>query len=609
MRLKSFLAAGIAVLTFAAPLTAHPNEAGRDAGAAQPAPGAQSPAPAAQSPAPAAQQAAPRTPPPAQIANIEWKTELGFEPERFRSHVMFLGDDLLEGRAAGTRGHEMAAHYVAQQFAGLGLKPGNDGSWFQQVTLGRSTQAGTARLLVGGQPVAVGESALFMPAYQSQPFAGEAEAVFVGYGIDAPTQGHDDYRGLDVRGKIVVLLPGLPQGLPSDVSAHLGQERARMAANRGAIGMIVLRPPAAATQAPLSRLAGMVSQPNTTWVNSNGRLGAERERIGFTAIGDAPLAEALFAGAPRNWTQVMAEAAAGQRPRGFALRPRVRAERQAQVETFTSPNVVAIIPGSDPALANEYVLLTAHLDGVGVVPEAGDNQPNSANNEGADRIRNGAMDNTTGIATLIEVARHFSQPGNQPRRPILLAAVTAEEIGLLGAGFLAANPVVNGRIIANVNLDMPILTYDFQDVIAFGAEHSEVGQAVQRAAQAMNVGLSADPLPEQGLFTRSDHYQFVKQGVPSVFLMTGFANGGEAKFRGFLGNEYHSIRDDLSQAFDWQAGARFAELNYRIARELANGPSAPRWYQGSFFGDTLGGDQPRAPRPAAAATAAPAGAR
>jgi Zn-dependent M28 family amino/carboxypeptidase len=168
--------------------------------------------------------------------------------------------------------------------------------------------------------------------------------------------------------------------------------------------------------------------------------------------------------------------------------------------------------------------------------------------------------------------------------------------------------VVGGRIIANVNLDMPILTYDFQDVIGFGSEHSEVGLAVQRAAQAMGVGLSADPLPEQGLFTRSDHYMFVLRGIPSIFLMTGFANGGEAKFRGFLGNEYHSIRDDLSQEFNWQAGARFAELNFRIARELANAQAAPRWYQGSFFGDTLGGNQPRAPRPPVAA-AAPAGAR
>ena len=145
------------------------------------------------------------------------------------------------------------------------------------------------------------------------------------------------------------------------------------------------------------------------------------------------------------------------------------------------------------------------------------------------------MDNATGIATLIEVAREMSRPGNRPRRPILFAAVTAEEKGELGAQYLSRHPVVgSGRVIAVVNLDMPVLTYDFQDVIAFGAEHSTLGPIVPRAAARMGVALSPDPLPEEGLFTRSDHYSFVLQGIPSVFLMTGFANGGRARFTDFL---------------------------------------------------------------------------
>lgn len=583
MRLKTLLVAGIAALSFAVP------------GHAQPAPAAP---PGQAAPAPA-------SPPPAQLTDTEWRTELGFEPEAFRSHVLFLADDLMEGREAGTRGHELAARYVASQLAGLGLRPGNGQSWFQPVRLGTATATEGARLTIGGQIFRSGESFIFRPAFQSGPLAIEAPLVFVGHGIDAPTQGHDDYRGLNVRGKVVVMLAGLPQGLPSDVGAHLGSARAQMAAARGAVGVIVLRSDAVAIRSPMSGLAGFAVRPSTTWVDEAGNPGARHDQLRFGAIGDAAIANALFAGSRRGWAQIGADVAANRRPAGFALRPTVRAERDARSETITSPNVVGIIPGSDPSVANEYVLLMAHLDGVGVMPEAGDHQPNAQPAAGShDRVRNGAMDNSTGIATLIEVARKFNEEGHRPRRPILLAAVTAEEKGLLGAGFMARNPVVDGRIVGVVNLDMPILTYDFQDVIAFGAEHSEMGPMVERAARAMNVALSADPLPEQGLFTRSDHYPFVQEGIPAVFLMTGFANGGEAKFRGFLGNEYHSVRDDLNQQFNWQAGARFAELNFRIARELANAQTPPRWYRGSFFGDTLGGDQPRAPRPVASAPAA-----
>jgi Zn-dependent M28 family amino/carboxypeptidase len=235
------------------------------------------------------------------------------------------------------------------------------------------------------------------------------------------------------------------------------------------------------------------------------------------------------------------------------------------------------------------MLLMAHLDGLGVrAPRAGD----TAN---ADQIRNGAMDNATGVATLIEVARQFMRDHERPRRPILLAAVTAEEMGLVGAEYLAHNPV-GGRVAAVVNLDMPVLTYPFSDVIAFGAEHSTLGPIVRRAAARMNVALSADPLPHEGLFTRSDHYKFVREGVPSVFLMTGFAGEGRERFTRFLADTYHSPRDDLNLPFDWQAGARFAQLNYLIAREIADSREAPRWYADSFFGDAVAAGQPRAQR-------------
>jgi len=535
-----------------------------------------------------------------------------FSADAFRAHVTFLADDLLEGRDTGSRGYEIAARYVATQFAALGLQPGGvNGSWYQPVEFVRYTGANDATITVGGRTFTQGREMTMRASPDTAALNAEAELVFVGYGLDMPSHGFDDYRGLDVRGKIVVVLSGLPSGTPSDVAAHLSSDKRRMAGARGAIGMITVRTRADAQTVPWDRAVRFGGRPAMTWAEPDGTPHNDGAGLRFSAGVSEEAAQTLFTGARRSLDAVLSEAAtAGVKPRGFALTQRARVTRGAGTSTrMSSPNVVAILPGTDPSVANEYVLLTAHLDHIGIR----DPRPNDAPN--ADRINNGALDNAGGIATLIEVARAFSRPGNRPRRPIMIAAVAAEEKGLLGAGFLAHHPLVpaGARVISDVNLDMPILIYDFQDVIAFGAEHSTMGPTVARAAARMNVRLSPDPLPEEGLFTRSDHYNFVKAGIPTVFLMTGFANGGEAAFRGFLAGNYHGVGDDLSQPINWQAGARFARLNYLIAREIADGAEVPRWYRGSFFGDAFGGNQPRAPRPTgtdapvAAGTTQPAG--
>jgi hypothetical protein len=514
-----------------------------------------------------------------------------FTPERFRQHVTFLADDLLEGRETGTRGYDIAARYVATGFEGLGLRPGGRaGSWYQQVPFVRMAMTAPAALTIGGQSFAHGAGATFRQSPEAGRTQLTAPAVFVGYGLEAPAFGLDDYRGLNVRGKIVVVLDGTPHGLPSDVSAHLGSEKRRIAARRGAVGLITLRSLASAARMPLR--ASRLPEPGITWVDARGQPYTDSPSLRFVATVDPAAGEALFQGARRPFAEVMAEAARqGTRPRGFALRQTVGFTRESANTELSSPNVIGILPGSDPALAGEYVLLMAHLDGLGV-REGGE----------GDRIRNGAMDNATGISTLLEVARQMSQPGNRPRRPIIFAAVTAEEKGLLGAQYLARNPVIEGgRVVGVVNLDMPVLTYNFSDVIAFGAEHSTLGPIVERAAARMNVAVTPDPLPEQGLFTRSDHYMFVREGVPAVFLMTGFAGEGGERFRNFLATQYHSPQDDLNLPFDWNAGARFAELNYLIAREIADAAEAPRWYRDSFFGSTLAPNAPKAARPVAVA--------
>lgn len=519
-----------------------------------------------------------------------------FSVDAFRAHVTFLADDLLEGREAGTRGYDLAARYVSTQFAALGLQPGGaNGSWYQPVEFVRYGGATDATITVGGRVFTQGRELSMRASPDPAPLALDAPLVFVGYGIDMPSHGYDDYRGLDVRGKIVVVLSGVPQGTPSDVAAHLNSDKRRMAGARGAVGMIIVRT-RADSGFPWERAVRFGGRPGTTWLETDGTPFNEDAGLRFAATLSEEAAPTLFAGAPRQLARVLDEAArAGAKPRGFPLARTARVARAAPTQTrFSSANVIAILPGTDPGVADEYVLLTAHLDHIGIREP----RPNDAPD--ADRINNGAMDNATGIATLIEVARAFSRPGARPRRPIIIAAVTAEEKGLLGAQFLSRHPVIgNGRIVSEVNLDMPILTYDFQDVIAFGAEHSTMGPIVARAAARMGVRVSPDPLPEEGLFVRSDHYNFVQIGVPSVFLMTGFAGDGERAFRGFLSTRYHSPADDLSQDIDWAAGAKFARLNYLIAREIADGAEVPRWYRGSFFGDAFGGTQPRAERPAA----------
>jgi hypothetical protein len=512
-----------------------------------------------------------------------------FSAEAFRAHVTFLADDLLEGREAGTRGYDIAARYVASQFAALGLTPGANGGWHQPVDFVQIRISGAPTLTVAGRTFTQGRELAMRAGADAAALSLEAPLVFAGYGIDMPAHGFDDYRGLEVRGRIVVVLTGTPDGIPSDVAAHLNGDKRRMAAARGAVGLISVRTRADSAATAWNRAVRAGERPLTTWVEPGGEPYFDGAGLNFTATLDDGAARALFAGAPRTLDAVLGEAAvAGRRPRGFALAGTARVTRPAsEVSRFASENVLAVLPGSDPSVAGEYVLLMAHLDHLGI----------RAAGEG-DRINNGAMDNATGIATLIEVARAMSRPGNRPRRPILFAAVTAEEKGLLGAQFLSRHPVTgNGRVISVVNLDMPLLTYDFQDVTAFGAEHSTMGPLVARAAARMGVALSPDPLPEEGLFTRSDHYRFVQRGVPSVFLITGFANGGRERFNAFLEGQYHKPGDDLTQPFNWQAGARFARLNYLIAREIADGAEPPRWYRGSFFGDAFGGDQPRAPRP------------
>jgi Zn-dependent M28 family amino/carboxypeptidase len=523
------------------------------------------------------------------------KTASDFSADRFKAHVTFLADDLLEGREAGTRGHEIAARYIASQFALSGVKPGGaDGSYFQPVDLLEAAQAGakpTFGLTTprGTESLEYGRSVMMRGPLTAGPVSVDAPLVFVGYGMKDAAVGYDDYQGLDVRGKIAVVLWGSPKDMDSEIGAHLRSEQARVAADHGAAAMVIVQTRLGAATFPWAQVVQFLSEPRTAWVQKDGTPFDPNGGLKVGVAVEPTAAPALFAAAPKSLTEILDEAdKPGGRPKGFAMNASASITVDTSVRRYSSPEVIGMIEGADPKLRNEYVVLMGHADHIGI-----------NKGQSGDRINNGALDNAAGVATLLEVARAFAMPDRRPRRSILVVANTAEEKGLLGAEYFAHYPTVPiDRITAAIDLDMPMLLYNFTDVVAYGGAHSTLEAALRKAGAAMGITVSPDPMPEQAVFVRSDHYAMVKAGVPAVMLATGMAGGGAAAWAGFLGTRYHQPSDDLTQPILWNAGARFAELNYRVVRELADADVPARWYAGDYFGNLFAPKSPRVPKPA-----------
>jgi hypothetical protein len=509
--------------------------------------------------------------------------------QRVRADVEFLASDLLEGRDTGSRGYDIAAAYVASQFRAIGLEPGGTGgSWYQQVPFRRASHAEQpkASLAIGSDvvPLAAGADFSARPSLTQQTRTIDAPLVFVGRGISDSRLGIDDYAGLDVRGKIAVIFEGTPPGLPSDIAAHLESYKQVVAASKGAVGLVEI----AGTGPRPRNIIGFYGRPVVDWVDPGSGTASQSARLPLFAAISREAGERLFMAAGRDLSQAVASARDRQAVQGFAIPARLSLSDRMEWENFASANVIGLLPGYDPALGQDHVVMMGHLDHLGVKQDA---------KPGEDSIYNGAIDNAAGIATLLEAARAFVASGEPPRRSVLFAAVTGEERGLRGADYLAANPTASPQeIVAVVNLDMPLLLYEFTDVTAFGGEHSTVSENIAEAARSMGVGVSPDPMPQEAIFVRSDHYRFVTRGIPSILLMTGYASGGKAKWKEFFANTYHKPNDDLTQPILWDQGARYAELNYRIARSLADTDERPRWYRGDYFGDSFAPDQPKADR-------------
>ncbi|WP_299265968.1 M28 family metallopeptidase [uncultured Psychrosphaera sp.] len=512
------------------------------------------------------------------------------EKSRIQAHLEFLADDQLQGRDTGSRGHEIAANYVAAEFKKIGLIPAGTDGYMQRVPFRRAYLDQTSTVVKIGSGAKTIElkypQDYMMGASTSTTESSvKAEVVFVGYGLVAEDYNYDDYAGLDVEGKIVVALTGRPKAWPSEEGAHLGSGKVKSenAAKHGAIGFVTLHTPKREKVRSYTTSLNYLNAPSLRWLDKDDAPFGVQKQFKGGAYLNIDAGKKLFANAPTQLEDIFTLDNEDKEIKGFPLNTSIEIASKSSHEKISSPNVVAILPGSDPVLKDEYVVFTAHLDHIGLAKDV----------TTKDRINNGAMDNASGVAVLLETARVLAN-SERPRRSILFTVVTAEEKGLLGASYFANNPTVPlSSMVANVNLDMPVLLYDFADVIAFGANHSSLGAVVEKAAGELGIGLSPDPMPEQAIFTRSDHYNFVKKGVPAVFLMTGFTSKTEGEDGGkvwgeFFAKHYHKPSDSLDLPINYDAAKVFADVNIRIGLTIANQDERPYWLEDSFFGKTFG---------------------
>ena len=508
--------------------------------------------------------------------------------DAIKAHMAYLADDALEGREAGSVGYDTAADYVAEEFKKLGLKPaGDNGTYFQEVRLKRAyrdasagsltakTQSGNVINMSPETDYAIGASVSNAQSTVTAP------VVFAGFGIVAPKEGRDDYAGLDVKGKIVATLARTPSGIQTEERAYYGSRKGKEASDRGALAVISLETKTSEAVFSFERLLneGRLDAARMSWVAPGGDAFSRAPGLNGGATISIAGGHKLFEGAPTPWNEILdlAEKKGGITPT-FDLPIEMTITQASKIDEVKSSNVAAMIEGTDPALKDEVIVLSAHLDHIGI-----------STTDEEDVINNGALDNAAGIATLIEAARMMTE-NTPPRRSVMFLAVTAEEKGLLGSQYFAKNPTVpKDNIVANINLDMPVLTYDFTDIIVFGGTRSTLEPAIEKAAAEMNITIGPDPFPEQGIFTRSDHFRFVEEGVPSVMVSTGFANGGESGWETHFATHYHRPSDDMKNNLDFDAGARFAELKTRIAFTVANQDERPLWKKGDFFAKQFNG--------------------
>jgi Zn-dependent M28 family amino/carboxypeptidase len=516
--------------------------------------------------------------PPAAVSALQ-----KIDPEHIRAHVRFLSHDLLEGRGTGQRGGDIAGEYIATQFWLYGLKAaGDNGTFFQQVSfVGITPGADTTFDIVPNK----GDTQKLKPldeyvAYdQTQHTSDDIDApiVYVGYGIDAPEYQWDDYKGVDVRGKVLLMLVNEPSSNDPNFFKGLALTyygrwtyKYEEAARRGAVGAILIHK------------AEMASYPWEVVRNSNSGeksfLKSDAPQLKAASWIQLDVARKLAQNSGMDLKKMMEDA----QSRSFhpvALPVKLKAHMVSKIRPFSSRNVVAMLPGSDPKLSNDAVIYTAHYDHLGIRPDMpGDN------------IYNGARDNATGCGIVLELARVFAQSLARPRRSVLFAAVTAEEQGLLGSEYLGKHPPVPaGNISLDLNFDdIPPLGAP-EEVEVSGSERTNFNPTVEAMAKEFRLAIRPDSHPEAGHYYRSDHFSFARVGVPAFSINEGMKYKGHNTEWGlqqaeeYTNKQYHQPSDEYSPSMDFTGDAAMARFGFALGWAAASQPKLVGWEKGDEF--------------------------
>ena len=505
----------------------------------------------------------------------------GIDEASLKAHVKYLADDKLEGRGTGAPGGEMAAKYIAEQLKAIGAKGAADGSFFQPVSLvGVKAFPNTTMTVVGANGSETLKFAddfvVFNGAQARIVELKGSDMVFVGYGIDAPEQRWDDYKGVkDWTGRILVMLVNDPPATAAEPNLFGGKAltyygrwtyKFEEAARRGAIGAILIH-----TNESAGYPWSVVRTSNGSWRFDIARTDDKTPYLPIRSWMTEDAARRLMNLAGQDLDALRARA--GRRDfQPVRLNLTGKLSLKSEVKELTAPNVVGVIEGSDPQLRNEYVVYTAHWDHLGV----------GAPNKNGDTIYNGALDNATGVASVLEIAKNLAK--NRPKRSSLFLFTTAEEQGLLGAEWYVKHPVVPlDKTVANVNLDSMNILNPTHDFIPLGAERSTLKAVVDAVAKNMGMRVSPDARPEQGSFYRSDHFPFAKAGVPSISLKEGSdyvgrsKEWGEEQFRAYNSAHYHQPSDEMRDSWDFRALIQSAEIALAIGRMISDMPEKPQF--------------------------------
>jgi Zn-dependent M28 family amino/carboxypeptidase len=496
---------------------------------------------------------------------------------RWWAHVEALANDGMEGRNTGSPAHKRAAEYVAAQFKKSGLDPAGVGGYIQPVAFKtrRIVEAQSSLALVKNgkaEPLTLGEDANINVRVDPAPSL-DAPLVFVGYGLDIPERGLNDLAGVNLKGAVVVYVSATPKSLPGPLQAHFGSaaERWKMYRAAGAIGTISIANPKSMdipwARSTLARLQPAMSLADPTLDEAAG------QRLSVTM--NPAHADKLLAGSGHTFAEILALVDAGKPVPSFALPARLKATAKVERADVESQNVAGILRGADPKRRDEYVVVSAHLDHLGV---------GGAVN--GDTIYNGAMDNASGIAAMLEVAASLRESAAKPARSILFLAVTGEEKGLLGSHYFGAHPTVpRANIVADVNTDMFLPLFPLKTLMVLGLDESDLGQDVRATAKAVGVSVQADPEPQRNRFVRSDQYSFIRLGIPSLAMKVGYEpNTPEAATAAkWTAERYHAPSDDLNQPIDRSAAGKYVEIVRDLAVRIANRADRPKWNDASFF--------------------------